>query len=38
MIALIILLALSAVSLWVVCMCKVAGEADRYMEEMESDE
>lgn len=33
MIALIILLALGAVSL---CMCKAAGEADKYMEKLES--
>lgn len=38
MIAQIILLTLGAVSLWAVCMCKAAGAADRYMEEMASDE
>lgn len=36
MIARIILLALGAVSLWAVCMCKASGEVDRYMEQLES--
>lgn len=35
MIAQIILLAFGVVSLWAVCMCKVSGEVDRYMEELE---